>query len=350
MSEHRLTYRGAGVDVEAGEGFVRAIAQSVKSTYETQKGRVLTGGADFAGLFRLGEGYEDPVLVSGADGVGTKLLLAQGCARHDTVGVDLVAMCVNDVLTSGAEPLFFLDYIATGKLDEGTLAEVVAGIAAGCREAGCVLIGGETAEMPDLYSPGVYDLAGFAVGVVERASLEEGSPPRAGDAILGLPSSGIHSNGYSLVRKIFASQEKRAAAERSLGVPLDDVLLEPTRIYARGAAVARKEPGVGGVAHVTGGGLPGNVGRVLPEGLQAVFRPSAWNVPDIFSVISALGPVETAEMYRTFNMGLGFVFIVRAERVDALREALAEAGEEALLVGEVVKRPKGAAAVRIEGV
>ena len=266
MSEHRLTYRGAGVDVEAGEGFVRAIAQSVKSTYETQKGRVLTGGADFAGLFRLGEGYEDPVLVSGADGVGTKLLLAQGCARHDTVGVDLVAMCVNDVLTSGAEPLFFLDYIATGKLDEGTLAEVVAGIAAGCREAGCVLIGGETAEMPDLYSPGVYDLAGFAVGVVERASLEEGSPPRAGDAILGLPSSGIHSNGYSLVRKIFASQEKRAAAERSLGVPLDDVLLEPTRIYARGAAVARKEPGVGGVAHVTGGGLPGNVGRVLPEG------------------------------------------------------------------------------------
>ena len=349
MSNHPLTYRGAGVDVEAGERFVRSIARAVKSTHESQGGRVLKGTADFAGLFRLGGGYEDPVLVSGTDGVGTKLLLAQQLNRHDSVGVDLVAMCVNDILTAGAEPLFFLDYVAAGRMEQGALADVVSGVARGCREAGCALIGGETAEMPDLYGPGAYDLAGFSVGVVERRSLEGAGRAEAGDAILGLPSSGAHSNGYSLLRRIFDSKAKRDAASRRLGAPVEDVLLEPTRIYARGAGAVRGDGAVCGAAHVTGGGLPGNVSRLIPDGLQARLRPDRWPLPRVFSLAQELGPVESAEMYRTFNMGLGFVFLVKAGRTEFLLDRLKNAGEEAMVVGEVVKRPKGGRSVVIEG-
>ena len=350
MNEDRLTYRDAGVDIELGEGFVQAIAQIVKSTHSNQSGRILKGTTDFAGLFRLGGEYEDPVLVSGTDGVGTKLLLAQEFERHDSIGVDLVAMCVNDILTVGAEPLFFLDYIATGKIDQSVLKTVVSGIARGCREAGCALLGGETAEMPDMYQPGVYDLAGFAVGVVERENLDNRTPVKAGDVIVALPSSGIHSNGYSLVRKIFEAKGTRDAAAQRLGVPFEDVLLEPTRIYAKGAHSVRREEGISGIAHITGGGIPGNVNRVIPDKLQAKFYPEKWMAPEIFLLIQEFGPVESAEMYHTFNMGLGFVFLVRSERAESLLGCLKNAGEQAMVVGEVANKPKGGQSVVIEGV
>lgn len=350
MPDRHLTYSGAGVDVDAGEGFVRAISRAVKSTHEGHGGRVLEGAADFAGLFRLGGGYADPVLVAGADGVGTKLLLAQRLGRHDSVGVDLVAMCVNDILTAGAEPLFFLDYIATGRVDREALADVVSGVARGCREAGCALIGGETAEMPDLYPPGAYDLAGFAVGVVERRRLDEAPSAEAGDVILALPSSGVHSNGYSLLRQIFDSGEKMEAAARRLRLSVEDAFLAPTRIYAHGAAAVRGADGVSGIAHITGGGIPGNVRRMVPDGLQAVLRPERWPLPPIFPLIQEMGPVAPVEMYRTFNMGLGLVLFARAHRAESLRDLLAASGEEALVVGEVVRRPEGAPPVIITGV
>ncbi len=349
MDAHHITYKGSGVDVSAGENFVRAIVQTVKSTHESQSGRVLKGTGDFAGLFHLGKDYEDPVLVSGADGVGTKLLLAQRLDRHGSIGVDLVAMCVNDVLTTGAIPLFFLDYIAAGKMDQRILVEVVSGIAQGCREAQCALLGGEMAEMPDLYPPGTYDLAGFAVGVVERRRLDGAAPVEAGDAILALPSSGVHSNGYSLLRKIFDSKGKREAATQRLAAPVEDALLEPTRIYVNGSEVIRREEGISGIAHITGGGIAGNVSRMMRDGLQARLYPEKWPMPEIFSLIQEFGPLEAAEMYRTFNMGLGFVFLVKAERAEPLLERLRNTGEEAMVVGEVVKRPKGGQAVVVKG-
>ena len=350
MNEDRLTYRGAGVDLDLGEGFVQAIAQTVKSTHDGQSDRILKGPADFAGLFRLGGKYEDPVLVSGADGVGTKLILAQEFERHDSVGFDLVAMCVNDILTMGAEPLFFLDYIATGKIDESVLKATISGVARGCREAGCALLGGETAEMPDMYEPGVYDLAGFAVGVVEREYLENRTPVKIGDAIIALPSSGIHSNGYSLVRKIFKSNETRNIVAQRLGVPIEEALMEPTRIYAKGAQSVRYVEGVSGIAHITGGGIPGNVSRVIPDDMQAKFYPEKWVIPEIFPLIQEFGPVESVEMYRIFNMGLGFVFLVRAERVESLLENLQKAGEQAVVVGEIAQKPKCGNPVVIEGI
>ncbi len=259
-------------------------------------------------------------------------------------------MCVNDILTTGAEPLFFLDYIATGRIDRGVLADVVSGIARGCREAGCALIGGETAEMPDLYAPGAYDLAGFAVGVVERRRLDDAPSAEAGDVILALPSSGVHSNGYSLLRKIFDSREKMEAAAQRLRLSVEDAFLAPTRIYANGVAAVRGERGMSGVAHITGGGIPGNVRRMVPDGLQAVLRPEKWPLPAIFPLIQELGPVAPAEMYRTFNMGLGLVFFARSGRAESLRDLLAAAGEEALIVGEVVQRPRGEPPVVIAGV
>ena len=285
-----MTYRDAGVDVDMGESFVRAINQVVKSTHEGQSGRILHKATDFAGLFHLGREYEDPVLVSGTDGVGTKLILAQEFGRHDSVGIDLVAMCVNDILTTGAEPLFFLDYIATGKVNQSVLKKVVSGIARGCQEAGCALIGGETAEMPDMYEHGVYDLAGFAVGVVEREKLENKIPVKSGDVILALPSSGIHSNGFALARKVFESKDKREMASQRLGVPFDEALLKPTRIYANAANAAREVEGICSIAHITGGGIPGNVSRVIPENLQAKFQLDKWLVPEIFLLIKEFGP------------------------------------------------------------
>jgi phosphoribosylformylglycinamidine cyclo-ligase len=346
-----MTYRTAGVDVDAGEDFVQKISKAVRATHTAHPGKVLEAGADFAGLFHLGRDFQDPVLVSGTDGVGTKLKLAQQLGRHDTVGLDLVAMCVNDVLTSGASPLFFLDYIATGKLEPEILAAVVAGIAAGCQSAGCVLMGGETAEMPDFYEPGVYDLAGFAVGAAERDGLLGAERVREGDLLVGLPSSGAHSNGYSLIRRIFGEDEIQSEAQHpALGKPLGAPLLEPTRIYASAAAALRGKDEVHALAHITGGGLPGNAGRVLPPDLQARFSPGQWPEPEIFGLIQESGPVDRAEMFRTFNMGLGLVVAIDPGAMAEVGAALTDAGEPFYQVGEVVTRASDAPPVFIEGV
>lgn len=346
-----MTYRTAGVDVAAGEDFVQRISKAVRATHAAHPGKVLEAGADFAGLFHLGKDFQDPVLISGTDGVGTKLKLAQQLGRHDTVGLDLVGMCVNDVLTSGACPLFFLDYIATGKLEPEILAAVVEGIAEGCRSAGCVLLGGETAEMPDFYEPGVYDLAGFAVGAAERERLWGSERVQEGDLLLGLPSSGAHSNGYSLIRRIFSEEEIRnKEAYPTLGRPLGDILLEPTRIYASAIATLRGRDDVHAMAHITGGGLPGNAGRILPDDLQARFSPDEWPEPEIFGLIQQRGPVDRAEMFRTFNMGLGIVIAIDSGSLREVGSALSNAGETFYQVGEVVKRPADGLPVLIEGV
>lgn len=347
-----LTYQAAGVDVAAGDRFVQAIGRSVRSTRPGHEGRLLQGLADFAGLYRVPSGLREPVLVSGTDGVGTKLLIAQRLGRHGTVGIDLVAMSVNDVLTAGAAPLFFLDYLAAGRLEAEVLAQVVEGVAEGCRRAGCALLGGETAEMPGVYAPGVYDLAGFAVGVVEREEQIDGSAVREGDVLLGLSSSGLHSNGYSLVRRILAdpAEWERAEPQPELGRPLGEALLEPTRIYSRAVAALRGRAGVHGMAHITGGGLPGNVHRILPEGLQARFRAGGWPEPPIFALLSRRGPVGRTEMFRTFNMGLGWVIAAGREAFREIEDALARAGEAVHRVGQVARRGAGEPAVVIEGV
>ncbi|MBI3129100.1 MAG: phosphoribosylformylglycinamidine cyclo-ligase [Candidatus Tectomicrobia bacterium] len=346
-----LTYQAAGVDVEAGDRFVRAISRSVRSTREGRENRIPPSLADFAGLFRLPTGLKEPILVSGTDGVGTKLLVAQRLGRHGTVGIDLVAMCVNDVLTTGAAPLFFLDYLATGKLEAEILAAVVEGVAEGCRRAGCVLLGGETAEMPGVYEPGVYDLAGFAVGVVDREESVDGGAVREGDVLLGLSSSGLHSNGYSLVRRILTdpSEWERTEPHPELGRPLGAVLLEPTRIYARAVAAIRGNGGVHGMAHITGGGLPGNVCRILPEGLQARFEAGSWPEPPIFGLLARRGPVARAEMFRTFNMGLGWVVAAEASKAQEIEDALVRTGEAVHRAGRVVRRGAGEPPVTIAG-
>ncbi len=346
-----LTYRAAGVDVSAGEHFVEKIQSALRSTHGAHPGLILGDGSDFAGLFRLGGSYRDPVLVSGTDGVGTKLKVAQYLGRHGTVGIDLVAMCVNDVLTSGAAPLFFLDYISAGKLETEVLAAVVEGVAEGCRRAGCALLGGETAEMPDFYEPGIYDLAGFAVGAVERENILGALRVREGDVLIGLPSSGIHSNGYSLVRRIFANTDEWAEEGKfpCLDTSLGNALLEPTRIYSKATAALQGRPGVHAIAHITGGGLPGNVGRILPSGLQAVIHPGNWPLPQIFEVIEKRGPVERSEMFRTFNMGLGLVIAAGPAEADDVTAALEETGESPCRVGDVCSGKEGRAVI-IEGV
>lgn len=346
-----LTYRAAGVDVAAGEDFVQKISKAIGSTRAAHPGRILVEGANFAGLFRLGTDFQDPVLVSGADGVGTKLKVAQQLGRHDTVGIDLVAMCVNDVLTTGALPLFFLDYIATGNLEPEVMAAVVEGVADGCRRAGCALLGGETAEMPDFYKPGTYDLAGFAVGAVERERLLGPERVQEGDILLGLPSSGIHSNGYSLVRQIFEEEElKNRSSHPYFGKPLGEVLLEPTKIYSIAVKAVRDKSAVHAIAHITGGGLPGNAGRIIPSELQARFHPGDWPEPGIFGLIASRGPVERSEMFRTFNMGLGLVVAVVPAEVEGIQKALGDAGETSFRVGEVVRGKDGEPVVAIEGI
>ncbi len=278
--------------------------------------------------------------------MGTKLKVAQTLGRRGTVGIDLAAMCVNDVLTAGAAPLFFLDYIAAGKIDPEALAEVVEGIAEGCRRAGCVLLGGETAEMPDFYAEGVYDLAGFAVGVAERDEILGAHRVREGDALIGLPSSGLHSNGFSLVRRALADEAewKDKNPHPELGPALGDVLLEPTKIYSGALSAIRGRAGVRAIAHITGGGLPGNVSRILPPGLRAKFRAENWRAPKIFALIAKRGPVERAEMFKTFNMGLGLVIAVDPAEADGVMSALA--AEEPCRAGEVLA---GEAGVEIEG-
>jgi phosphoribosylformylglycinamidine cyclo-ligase len=330
MSNKPLTYKDAGVDIDAGNALVERIKPLVK---RTQRPEVLAGIGGFGGLFALPPGkYREPVLVSGTDGVGTKLMLAQQVGRHDTIGIDLVAMCVNDVLVQGAEPLFFLDYFACGKLDNDVASNVIAGIAEGCLQAGAALVGGETAEMPDMYAPGDYDLAGFTVGVVERDQMIDGSAIEDGDAIIGIASSGPHSNGYSLIRKVL----ERAAAVDIDGMPAAERLLAPTRIYVRPVLALMEQVTVKGLAHITGGGITENIPRVLPEALDAKIDTSSWQPGAVFDFLQEHGNVETAEMRRTFNCGVGMVVVVAAEAADEAIALLAEHGESAWRIGEIV--------------
>jgi phosphoribosylformylglycinamidine cyclo-ligase len=339
-----LTYRDAGVDIDAGDQLVENIKPFAKKTL--RKG-VLAGIGGFGALFEIArERYREPVLVAGTDGVGTKLKLAFELNRHATIGIDLVAMSVNDILTHGAEPLFFLDYYACGKLDVPTATEVVKGIAAGCEEAGCALIGGETAEMPGMYPGGEYDLAGFAVGVVEKSRIIDGSAIAEGDAVLGLASSGAHSNGYSLIRKIIAVKGVNLSA-RFHGRPLSEAILEPTRIYVKPVLKLVQSVTVKGLAHITGGGLVENVPRVLPERLAARLERAAWTVPPLFTWLKDEGNVADAELYRVFNCGIGMVVVVAAAEADAALKVLKAAGETAWRIGRIERREKDRPQVEI---
>lgn len=327
-----LTYRAAGVDIDAGNAVVERIKPLVKRTFRPE---VMGGLGGFGGLFDLSGRYREPVLVSGTDGVGTKLKLAQVLGRHDTIGIDLVGMCVNDVLVQGAEPLFFLDYFATGKLDVETTVAVVGGIARGCELAGCALIGGETAEMPDMYPPGEYDLAGFTVGAVEKSRMLSGDAIVAGDVILGVASSGPHSNGYSLVRRIL----ERAGNPLELdlgGVKLGDALMAPTTIYVKSMLELLQESPLHGMAHITGGGLKENIIRVVPEGLAIVLDASAIVLPPVFDWLMREGNVAREEMWRTFNCGIGFTVILPRDAITAASALLARHGLASSVIGEIV--------------
>ena len=320
---------------------MRRIAPLARSTHRPE---VLGGLGGFAGFVRVPAGLTEPVLVSSTDGVGTKLKVAFLAGRHDTVGIDLVAMGVNDVLVHGAEPLFFLDYIATARLDPGLVETLVAGVAAGCRDAGCALVGGETAELPDLYAPGEYDLAGFAVGVVERARLVDGAAVRPGDVVLGLASSGLHANGFSLARRIVFDVLKLdvAAPFPETGRTVGEELLEPTRIYVKPVLALLRQLDIHAMAHITGGGITGNLPRVLPEGCRAVIHRSAWTVPRVFGVLAEAGHVAEAEMFRTFNMGIGYVLVLPRAQAETLAAAnLPGYPIDVFRVGEVVRGERG---------
>ncbi len=334
-----LSYRDAGVDIDAGDALVEAIKPFAK---RTMREGVLGGIGGFGALFEIGKKYKEPVLVSGTDGVGTKLKLAFHLNRHDTVGIDLVAMSVNDILVQGAEPLFFLDYFACGKLDVAAATDVVKGIALGCEQAGCALIGGETAEMPSMYPDGEYDLAGFAVGAVEKSKLIDGSKIVPGDVVLGLASSGAHSNGYSLVRKILSVAQPDLNADFH-GRPLADALMAPTRIYVKPLLALMDKIEVKGMAHITGGGLVENVPRVLRDGLTAELQRDAWSMPPLFNWLQQHGGVADAEMHRVFNCGIGMVVIVSNQDADAAIAQLAAAGESVSRIGEIRERREGEA-------
>ena len=330
------TYRDAGVDIDTGDEFVDRISPLVRSTFRPE---VLTDLGGFGGLFRLeAHRYAEPVLVSGTDGVGTKLKVAFLTDRHDTVGIDLVAMCVNDIVVSGAEPLFFLDYFATGKLTVPKAESVLKGIAEGCRQAGCALIGGETAEMPSFYAEGEYDLAGFAVGVVDRPKIIDGRSIVPGDVLIGLASTGLHSNGYSLARRVLLDQAQLSVTSRlaELDQPLGDVLLTPTRIYAKQILTLIQECPIKGIAHITGGGITENLPRVFPSNVRAQVRRSAWSVPPIFQAIARLGQVEREEMYRVFNMGIGLIVVVPASAAQSVVARAISLGDPACLIGTIL--------------
>jgi phosphoribosylformylglycinamidine cyclo-ligase len=335
-SRDSLTYRDAGVDIDAGNAVVERIKPLVRRSFRPE---VMGGLGGFGALFDLSGKYREPVLVSGTDGVGTKLKLAQQLNRHDTIGIDLVAMCANDVLVQGAEPLFFLDYFATGRLDVDTTVAVVGGIARGCEKAGCALIGGETAEMPDMYPPGEYDLAGFCVGAAEKSRLIDGSAIRAGDAILGVASSGPHSNGYSLIRRI-VERAGITADDGGFdldvgGVTLADALMAPTTIYVKPMLDLIGRVDVHGMAHITGGGLSENIIRVVPDGLGIALDASAWKPPAVFDWLQREGGVPRAEMWRTFNCGIGFTVILARDDVATARAALAQSGLPSWIIGDV---------------
>ncbi|MEA5617193.1 phosphoribosylformylglycinamidine cyclo-ligase [Cronbergia sp. UHCC 0137] len=331
-----MDYRDAGVDVEAGRAFVDQIRNLVHSTFRPE---VIGGLGGFGGCFQLPTGYKEPVLVSGTDGVGTKLKIAQILNLHDTVGIDLVGMCVNDVLTSGAEPLFFLDYVATGKLEKEQLTQVVAGIATGCKLAGCALLGGETAEMPGFYQVGEYDLAGFCVGIVEKSRMLDTSQVQLGDVAVGLASAGIHSNGLSLVRKIVSDRgfSWHDSPELLGGETLGATFLQPTRIYVK-PVLAALHAGleIHGMAHITGGGLPENLPRCLGTGQGIKINPTAWNIPPVFQWLADAGAVSAEAMYNTFNMGIGFVVLVPPHQVRATIAHFQTQNIPAYQIGEVI--------------
>ncbi|WP_305041798.1 phosphoribosylformylglycinamidine cyclo-ligase [Geoalkalibacter sp.] len=331
------TYKDAGVDIEAGNRFVQMIKPLVKATSRPE---VLTDIGGFGGLFSLNAGkYEKPTLVASTDGVGTKLKLAFMMDKHDTVGIDLVAMCVNDIVVQGAEPLFFLDYLATGKLAPEKAVDIVKGISAGCIEAGCALIGGETAEMPGFYAEGEYDLAGFTVGVVDNSKIIDGSTITVGDRVIGITSSGLHSNGYSLARKVFFEKMGLQLDARLDGVdlPLGEALLTPTRIYVKPILNLLRDFTVKGIAHITGGGITENVPRVLPRHCRAVIERDSWAKPALFEALREGGAIEEAEMYRTFNYGIGMVLIVPAQETDDIMVRLSGLKEKAFVIGEIIK-------------
>ena len=335
----QLTYRDAGVDIEAGDVLVERIKPLAQRTLRPE---VLGGIGGFGALFEVSKKYKNPVMVSGTDGVGTKLKLAFRMKKHDTIGIDLVAMSVNDILVSGAEPAFFLDYFACGKLDIGVAADVVKGIAEGCAQAGCALIGGETAEMPGMYDPNEYDLAGFAVGLVDKAAIIDGSKIKAGDVVIGLPSSGLHSNGFTLVRKVIAVSGADLFEPFEGDNTLGHALLEPTRIYVKPVLATLAKIDVKGLAHITGGGLTENVPRVLPENTCAVIEQSRWTMPWVFKWLKKQGNIEDAEMYRTFNCGIGMVMVVSRGDARAAIDLLAANGVAAFEAGAIAAREPGA--------
>jgi phosphoribosylformylglycinamidine cyclo-ligase len=326
-----LSYKDAGVDIDAGNELVERIKGVAK---RTRRPEVMAGLGGFGALFELPKGYKEPVLVSGTDGVGTKLRLAMDSGIHNTIGIDLVAMCVNDLVVGGAEPLFFLDYYATGKLNVDIAADVVDGIGKGCELAGCSLVGGETAEMPGMYEGSDYDLAGFCVGIVEKSKIIDGSQVKVGDHIIGMASSGPHSNGYSLIRKIIEISNADLNSKFE-GTTLGKALLEPTRIYVKPLLEAFKKFNIHALAHITGGGFPENIPRVLPENTQAVINTRSWDLPAIFKWLQEAGNVKMSEMYRTFNCGVGMIVVVPAEQSHQVIEFLNNQGEKAWLLGAI---------------
>jgi phosphoribosylformylglycinamidine cyclo-ligase len=328
-------YKNAGVDIDKGDAFVQAIKPMVESTFRPE---VLTKIGGFAGCVSLNlERYKKPILVSSTDGVGTKLKIAFSMNRHDTVGIDLVAMCVNDIVVSGAKPLFLLDYFATSKLDPEKSTKVVSGIVKGCIEAECSLIGGETAEMPGFYKGEEYDLAGFAVGIVEDSQVIDGSGVTVGDKLIGIASSGLHSNGYSLVRKLLLDQLRMDLEKRveEIGEVLGEELLRPTRIYVKTVLNLARDFNIVGIAHITGGGITGNLPRIIPKGCKAIVQKGAWDIPPIFSFLKEKGNISEEEMLRTFNNGVGMILIVRSREVDDILARLRSLGEKAFIIGEV---------------
>ena len=336
MSEQKITYKDAGVDIDAGNTFVKRIKPLVRATSRPE---VLADIGGFGGLFSLDtKKYKKPVLVSGTDGVGTKLKLAFLADCHDTIGIDLVAMCVNDIIVQGAEPLFFLDCLSTSKLDPDKGVEIIKGVAEGCKQAGCALIGGETAEMPGFYTGEEYDMAGFAVGVVEREKIIDGSKVEVGNVLIGLASSGLHSNGYSLARKVILEKMGLGINDMipSLNKTVAEEFLTPTRIYVKSVLSVLRDFNVSGIAHVTGGGLLENIPRVLPCGCKAVIDKSSWLIPEIFTIIKRGGNIDEMEMWRTFNSGIGMVLIVQEEEAAEIILRLIEQGEDAFPIGEVV--------------